>query len=253
MNEMFNNNGYGYVDLGLPSKTLWATCNVGADNPSDFGLYFQWGDVKGCTKGQIGRDKAFSLSTYKWSVDGIDSNFSKYNTVGDTLDLEDDAANIHMGGDWHMPTPEQIRELIENTTTTWTRYNGVIGLSFMSKRDILKDIFFPIAGCVKNGSLRYFGSEGYIWSSELSKNNIDDGQNLNITSEGINVYENHRSLGFPVRGVIDKHPGLSELIKNEIKDNFKVKVTSLDYRGNIKVELLYNGEIISSDTCQVRQ
>ena len=245
MDRKINANGYDYVDLDLPSGTLWATCNIGAKKPSESGLYFQWGDTKGYTKDQIGvGDEQNDFSDYK---------FNKYTNLGEILKPEDDTAHVIMGGDWHIPTSEQLWELIENTTTTWTRYNGVIGLSFMSKRDILKDIFFPIAGCVKNGSLRYFGSEGYIWSSELSKNNIDDGQNLNITSEGINVYENHRSLGFPVRGVIDKHPGLSELIKNEIKDNFKVKVTSLDYRGNIKVELLYNGEIISSDTCQVRQ
>ena len=207
MNEIFNNNGYGYVDLGLPSKTLWATCNIGADKPSDFGLYFQWGSVRGFTKGQIGRDKAFSWFTYKWSVDGSDSNFSKYNTVGDTLDLEDDAANIHMGGDWHMPTPTQIRELINETTNTWTTQDGVNGRLFKSKTDPSKSIFIPAAGYAWDGSVDYSGSFGNVWSSVLHTLNVSYGQDLCFSSSNVNLYDNNRYFGFSVRGVLDESLG----------------------------------------------
>ena len=110
-------NGFEYVDLGLPSGTLWATMNVGASKPSDFGLYFQWGDTQGYTAAQVGKDKQFTWNDYKFSIDGSSSNFSKYTTTGARLDLEDDAAHANMGGSWHMPTPEQCQELIDNTTS----------------------------------------------------------------------------------------------------------------------------------------
>ena len=135
MDKDINNNGHDYVDLGLPSGTLWATMNVGADKPSDSGLYFQWGDTKGYTKEQVGKDKQFNWANYKWSVNGSSSNFSKYATKGATLELEDDAANANMGGDWHIPTPGQIKELINtaNTTNTWTTQDGVNGRLLTSK------------------------------------------------------------------------------------------------------------------------
>ena len=202
MNEIFNNNGYGYVDLDLPSKTLWATCNVGADKPSDFGLYFQWGSVRGFTKGQIGGDKAFSWPDYKFSIDGSSSNFSKYTTTGATLDLEDDAANDNMGGSWHMPTPEQCQELIDNTTSEWTTQNGVNGRLFTSKKDSSKSIFIPAAGFAWDGSIHSSGSYGHVWSSVLSASSVYRGRNLSFGSGGAYLDINGRCGGFSVRGVI---------------------------------------------------
>ena len=212
-----NNNGYDYVDLELPSGTLWATMNVGASSPSESGLYFQWGDTNGYTKEQVGAgdgQKKFAIdwSDYKMnpSRDGV--TFTKYTSKGDILEPEDDAAHVHMGGDWHIPTPEQIWELIENTTTIWMTYsrNSVGGIEFTSKRDISKSIFIPASSCVMDGSIKYYWNDGYIWSSMLSKNNVGYGQYLDLTYEGINLYGNYRSLGFPVRAVIDKKSNLSE-------------------------------------------
>ena len=202
MNKEINSNGFGYVDLGLPSKTLWAAMNVGASKPSDFGLYFQWGDTQGYTAEQVGKDKQFNWANYKWSVDGSDSNFSKYNTVGDTLDLEDDAANIHMGGDWHMPTPTQIRELINETTNTWTTQDGVNGRLFKSKTDPSKSIFIPAAGYAWDGSVDYSGSDGGVWSSMLSSGDVSYGQYLGFLSDNASLYSDSRNYGFAVRGVI---------------------------------------------------
>ena len=89
-------NGHAYVDLGLPSGTLWATCNIGASKPSESGLYFQWGDTSGYTKEQVGigegkKKFASNWSDYKFSINGSSSNFSKYTTIGATLELADDA------------------------------------------------------------------------------------------------------------------------------------------------------------------
>ena len=93
--KKINNNGYEYVDLGLPSGTLWGTMNVGASKPSDYGLYFQWGDTQGYTADQIGigeGKKAFRWSDYKFSYQESSLAFTKYRIPGATLDLEDDAA-----------------------------------------------------------------------------------------------------------------------------------------------------------------
>jgi hypothetical protein len=202
METGINNNGYEYVDLSLPSGTLWATCNVGASKPSDVGLYFQWGDTSGYTADQVGKDKQFTWNDYKFSIDGSSSNFSKYTTKGATLDLEDDAAHTNMGGSWHMPTPEQCQELIDNTTSEWATQDGVNGRLFTSKKDSSKSIFIPAAGEAWDGSLGSSGSEGCVWSSMLSTGNVRYGQCLIFGSDSADLDGNDRNGGLSVRGVI---------------------------------------------------
>lgn len=205
MDKKINNNGHKYVDLGLPSRTLWATCNVGASKPTDGGLYFQWGDTKGYTKEQVGTGdgkKKFYWSDYKWNPSGDGKTFTKYTTEGATLELEDDAANVNMGGDWHIPTNEQIRELLDNTTSTWTEQNYVKGRLFTSKKDNTKSIFIPVAGAAWFGLI--LASEGYggIWSSVINVGNANYGQCLYFSSRYINLHGDYRDYGFSVRGVI---------------------------------------------------
>ena len=196
-------NGYDYVDLGLPSGTKWATMNVGASKPSDSGLYFQWGDTQGYTADQVGKDKQFNWADYKWSIDGSSSNFSTYKTTGATLELEDDAANANMGGDWHMPTPEQISELLSNTTNTWTTSDdGVNGSLFTSKTDPSKSIFIPAAGDAWDGSVQNSGVIGYVWSSMLSTVGVIFGQLLGFLSGSVDLNDYGRCNGLSVRGVV---------------------------------------------------
>ena len=196
-----NNNGYDYVDLDLPSGTLWATCNVGASKPSDYGLYFQWGDISGYTAEQIGNGSgkkkfASDWSDYKW---GKNPNFTKYTTTGATLELEDDAAHVHMGGDWHMPTYSQLNELTANTTNKSVAQNGVNGTLVTSKVNPSKSIFIPMVGSVLNGSNDSIRGYGFIWSSTLSSSGI----NYAYWSNGIRIYgEDVRCFGLSVRGVI---------------------------------------------------
>ena len=195
-------NGHDYVDLGLPSGTLWATMNVGASKPSDYGLYFQWGDTKGYTKEQIEKEKQFDWANYKFSIHGSSTNFSKYTTLGETLDLEDDAAHANMGGSWRMPTPTQFSELLSNTTNTWTTQDGVNGRLFTSKTDTSKTIFFPAAGGAWGGSLDGSGGDGYYWSSMLSTYNVYSGRDLNFYSDDVYLSDIGRGNGFSVRGVL---------------------------------------------------
>ena len=202
-----NKNGFDYVDLGLPSGTLWATCNVGANKPSEYGLYFQWGDTQGYTAEQVGtgegkKEFALDWSDYKF---GVYPNFTKYTVTGATLELEDDAAHVNMGGDWHMPTPIQISELLNNTTNTWTTQDGVNGRLFTSKKDGTKSIFIPAAGYAWGGSVQLSGDHGYVWSSMLSTVNVDSGQYLSFGSGDVILGSNGRCFGLSVRGVIDNN------------------------------------------------
>ena len=204
-----SNNGYDYVDLGLPSGTLWATMNVGASKPSDFGLYFQWGDTQGYTIDQVetseGRKKlASDWSDYKWylSGSGIEVKFTKYTTTGSTLELEDDAAHVHMGDNWHIPSELQVRELIDNTTSEWTKQNDVNGRLFTSKNDKSKSIFIPAAGDAWGGSVQSSGDNGGVWSSMLSTDYVDGGQSLFFVSGGVYLSNYYRCSGLSVRGVI---------------------------------------------------
>ena len=110
-----------------------------------------------------------------------------------------------MGGDWHMPTPEQIQELIDNTISTWTTKEGVIGKLFTSKNG--NSIFIPAAGNAWDGSVNGSGSYGSFWSSMLNPSSVSHGQNLNFYSSYVNLFYYPRYNGLSVRGVLDKSLG----------------------------------------------
>ena len=195
------------MDLDLPSGTKWATCNVGASKASDAGLYFQWGDTVGYTADQVGTgdgQKKFASdeSDYKF---GVYPNYSKYTTKVATLELEDDAAHVNMGGEWHMPTPTQIQELINtaNTTSTWMTQDGVNGRLFTSKKDGSKSIFFPAAGGAWGGSVQDSGDVGGVWSSMLNTDYVGYGRHLSFGSGNVGLYGGiGRCGGLSVRGVV---------------------------------------------------
>ena len=199
-------NGFEYVDLGLPSGTKWATCNVGADKETDYGFYFALGETKGYSC--FTDAKAFNLGDYKFSVNGSNAKFSKYNNTDGkkVLDLCDDAAHIHMGGRWHMPTKEQIIELKSNTISDWvTNYNGsgVNGILFTSKSDTSKKLFLPASGCLSNFVSESAGKVCYYWSSSIYNNNDCYGFIFNISSALVFVALSNRYEGNNVRGVFN--------------------------------------------------
>lgn len=201
MKKEINTNNYEYVDFCLPSGTLWSTCNVGAKVPSDTGLFFQFGNSQGYTPNQVGKSKVFNWDFYKY---GKHQKFTKYTKLGAKLDLEDDAAHAYMQGDWHMPSPLQIKELLDNTISTWTTLNGVNGRLFTSKSDPSKSIFFPASGIASDSSVYNNGSIGYVWSSELSTYNAGSGEYLYFDSDEVIILSNFRYSGFSVRGVISQ-------------------------------------------------
>ena len=164
-----------YVDLGLPSGLKWAKCNIGAKTETDYGYYFQWGDIEDKSNSD------YSWATYKY-CNGSSTTMTKYCTNSSngtvdnktTLDPEDDAATQIMGGDWRMPTSDECEELINNTINEWiSDYNGtgVSGRKFTSKTDTSKYIFFPAAGGGYQHSAYDVGYYGDVWSSSLNISN----------------------------------------------------------------------------------
>ena len=162
-------NGHAYVDLGLPSGTLWATYNVGAENPESFGDYFAWGETKPKT--------VYNWSTYKYCM-GVENTLTKYcnnsnygyNGFMDDLTVlqpSDDAATANWGNDWCMPTKEQWQELRDNTTSTWIMQNSIKGWLFTARNGC--SLFLPAvgAGCVDDNTYG-IGECGYYWSSSLN-------------------------------------------------------------------------------------
>lgn len=157
--------GHEYVDLGLPSGTLWATMNLDATNVYDIGLYYRWGEVIGFTTG--------NTSKYKWN-DGY-NNPTKYNdTDGLTeLELEDDAVHVNWGGGWVMPTRAQLYELVNTSNTTRSRIknylgSGVDGYIYKSKTNN-EEIFFPDSGEYV-GATKYNGTRNYYWTKTRGYN-----------------------------------------------------------------------------------
>lgn len=193
-----DSNGHRYVDLGLPSGTLWATTNVGADTPEDYGYYFAWGEVE--------PKSIYSYSTYFDSVNGSAYNFKKYNIDGGTthleLDLEDDAAYMNWGEGWRMPNLAQIQELYNSNyvTTEWVTQKGKNGRLITSKSNGAS-LFLPAVGYRYYGYLYDADSMGYYWSRSLSTSYSDYAWGMNLDSRNNWWHGRTREHGQSVRPV----------------------------------------------------
>ena len=176
-----------WVDLGLPSGTLWATCNVGANSPEEYGDYFAWGETQP-------KDE-YDWSTYKYCNGSYDtmtkycvqSGYGSYGYNGFTDDLtellpEDDAATANWGSDWQMPSYDQITELYNNTTTTWTKQNGINGELCTASNG--NSIFLPAACNRVAGLPDKLGSDGNYWSRSLYASNSCSAYLLSFHSSG---------------------------------------------------------------------
>ena len=159
-------NTHEYVDLGL--SVLWATCNVGANSPEEYGDYFAWGETE--------PKDYYHWSTYKYVI--FDNETSTINamtkySINDnktTLDSDDDAATVNLGGNWRMPTKAEQEELINKCTWTWTTKNGVDGYLVTSNIQgyMDKSIFLPATGYIHKNTLEYEGIVSYYWSNMLN-------------------------------------------------------------------------------------
>ncbi|MCQ2227713.1 MAG: hypothetical protein MJZ01_07395 [Bacteroidales bacterium] len=207
-----------YVDLGLTSGTLWATMNVGASSPEDYGDYFAWGETA--------PKSDYSWSTYFDTNDG-GKTFSKYKNIGGKKELDDadDVAVQAWGGAWKMPTKTQQDELCNECYWVWTSsYNGksvngyivykaksdsdkgkkiYSGSTPSADYDVATDahIFLPAAGYRDSGNLGYVGGRGYFGSRSLNTNFSNNAYELYFYSSGVLTSGSNRSYGLSVRPV----------------------------------------------------
>ena len=172
-------NNIQLIDLGLPSGTLWADRNVGADKPEEYGDYFRFGETVPFTE----KSPEYVYNDINESIAGTDK----------------DAATTILGANFRMPTFEQIKELLRFCSRQWTQFNGVTGTMVTGPNG--NSIFFPASGLrsYSDGSLYAVGSFGYYWSASPYSSNY--GHNLYFHSGNWYWYDGNRALGFAVRPV----------------------------------------------------
>ena len=175
-------NDHEWVDLGLSVK--WATCNVGASSPSDYGGYYAWGETR--TKSEYTGDN----STTSFIKMGDISGDSRY-----------DAARANWGGTWRLPTQAEMQELIDKCTWTWTSQGGHNGYRVTGPNG--SSIFLPAAGFRSVSSLNYAGYYGYYWSSAPDESDATYAFNLFFGNSGLDLRWRLRRLGQSVRPVSD--------------------------------------------------
>ena len=200
LNAQYTNtaDGYEFVDLGLSVK--WATMNLGATSPEEYGDYYAWGETQ--TK------DAYDWNNYQWSDDGC-KTFTKYNTGKDygtvdnrtMLDFADDAARASWGGTWRLPTRDELEELCEQCTWTKATQKGVKGYKVTGPSG--KSIFLPAAGYRSESSLVNDGSMGYYWSSSLNAATPLYAYFLHFNSDGVHWNYSERYRGRPIRAVCE--------------------------------------------------
>ena len=176
---------HDYADLGL--SVMWATCNVGADMPEDYGYYFAWGETE--TK------ETYTEQNYSLKVNGV------YDTsMTEISGTQYDAATMMWQDTWRMPTIEEVEELATHCTWTWTSVNGINGYRITGPSG--QHIFLPAAGQMREQAVNV-GSTGYYWTGTLSAEYTTAAYNLNFTGYS-GRWSANRAYGFCIRPVCDR-------------------------------------------------
>jgi len=191
-----------YVDLGLPSGTLWASCNIGASKPEEFGDYFAWGETQG-------RKGVFTTTTYQYYQNGA------YIDIGsDICGTEYDAATAAWGSDWRMPTKEQAKELFANCTVTSSTVNGVKGYLFTSNING-NTIFLPGNGwCNERGYISNSLGRGWYWLGTGVTSNENTAYSFFNYGKSVLDVGTSRYVGYGIRAVCSHVPN-PNVIKKE--------------------------------------
>ncbi len=197
-------NGHEWVDLGLPSGTKWATCNVGASTPESYGDYFAWGEIE--------KKDIYNINTYKYGFSynqltkyctdtlyGLDG-FADNQTI---LKLTDDAAHAAWGGNWRMPTAAEWKELYQYCEWIWITLNGINGYKVKSKING-NSIFLLATGFYFNGSLYGAGNCANYWSSSIDTEYPFGAACIGFEADSVIIGESwYRFWGYSVRPVCE--------------------------------------------------
>ena len=172
------------IDLGLPSGTLWADRNIGADAPEKAGDYFRFGETV-----------AFTEDSPKYVYDDINESIAG---------TDRDAATVNLGKNYRMSTFEQIKELLDECMWKWTKQNGVKGMKVTGPNG--NSIFFPASGyrILSGGSLFNVGSNGFYWSASAYGSGTYGARYLSFGSGNWCWLNSFRAYGFPVRAVAEE-------------------------------------------------
>ena len=202
------------IDLGLPSGTLWANCNIGAFDPIDYGDYFAWGETSPRNK--------FTFSDY-WYYEISDYGYCS-NIGTNIANTKYDAVIEQWGNEWCMPTAEEFEELIKYCTWTWIKYdNSVWGYKVEGKNG--NWIFLPASGCCEESSIIDLDVKGGYWSGDIYKNEQDFANALCFNANSCEMDKFARYYGLAIRPVKNKNKCL-----NEEKVNFTYEVAEQDYK-----------------------
>ncbi len=205
------------IDLGLSVR--WASCNVGAEIPEDYGNYYAWGEIVGYDEADENNKKNYAYNTqtsyvktyYNWSTykycDGNSTTLTKYCTKDDfgivdeklTLELMDDAAHINMGGRWRMPTHTEWSELQAHCRWDWITQNGVKGCKVTGPNG--NSIFLPACGYRYESGVTHVGVDGYYWSSTLDGSYPNRAWRARFNDENVGMMSRYRNDGRPIRAV----------------------------------------------------
>lgn len=237
-------NGYDYVDLGLPSGTKWAIYNVGATSPEGYGDYFAWGETA--------PKDAYSWENYKYGNHPFE--LTKYQTdygaigevyIDDRMELEmiDDAAQANWGGNWRMPSLEEYEELFQYCSFTWASYNGVEGILVISELNQNR-IFIPAAGDWYDNDLGSVGSDGSLWTRSKNSQSIYNFYFYRYSNESTRPYIN---IGNPVR-----YPGASvrPVFNEEIPPYYQVTFDANGGEGSMSSREYYQGQPKALPLCR---
>ena len=187
--------GHEYVDLGLSVK--WATCNVGASNPEDYGNYYAWGETS--TKETYDEDNCPTFGLFELSISQLQAQ--GYIDGEGNLTSQYDAARANWGGNWRMPTETEMRELIDKCNWEWTTQNGVYGYKVEGPNG--NSIFLPAVGLRDGPSLYYAGGNGIYWSSTPREYGGYGAYGLGFGSDSHYVIDNFRYHGLSVRSILE--------------------------------------------------
>lgn len=199
-------NGIEYVDLGLPSGTLWAKFPIGATSEGEEGLFYAWAETEGFTPSQVsGGDRSFNWTDYKY---GDSTTISKYKTTNAKLDASDDAAFVRNKGKWEIPSPDQFQELLGHTEVEFGSVTKdgmeIKGLYFKNSDDESKYIFLPCYGSIQGIVRNDYLTQGCYWTNTVSDASNRGAQAFvfNHPNEAISIGEESRDLGINIIPVI---------------------------------------------------